>query len=194
MAFDGPIAARKCAWRGVDFRSSLELRWAVYFDSLGLKWEYEPFFFRSSDGRNYLPDFRIAELGVLVEVKPHSQSGADADRYAMAAKTAVAEYLCRVFVFVVGPPRPGVHHAAYWKHGERTYSFASVTGESVDAVACRRAQDYRAEDEEAERAQRKRAMVAEGEEAGRLSVADTRLHRLLDMTPEEIAADYERRS
>ena len=52
------------------FRSRLEARWAVYFDSLKQKWEYEPEGFILENGVKYLPDFFIPELDAYVEVKP----------------------------------------------------------------------------------------------------------------------------
>ncbi len=52
------------------FRSRLEARWAVYFDSLIQKWEYEPEGFILQNGVKYLPDFFIPELDTYVEVKP----------------------------------------------------------------------------------------------------------------------------
>jgi hypothetical protein len=52
------------------FRSRLEARWAVYFDSLGEKWEYEPEGFILENGVKYLPDFFIPKMDCYVEVKP----------------------------------------------------------------------------------------------------------------------------
>ena len=52
------------------FRSRLEARWAVYFDSLKEKWEYEPEGFIPENGVKYLPDFYIPSLDSYVEVKP----------------------------------------------------------------------------------------------------------------------------
>jgi len=46
-------------YHGYRFRSRLEARWAVFFDSLGVKYEYEPEGFRLPDGSMYLPDFRV---------------------------------------------------------------------------------------------------------------------------------------
>lgn len=56
---------------GVLFRSRLEARWAIFFDTLGLKWEYETQGF-VSEGQRYLPDFAVfAALGTLwAEIKP----------------------------------------------------------------------------------------------------------------------------
>lgn len=49
-------------YKGYRFRSRLEARWAVFFDALGLKWEYEPEGFELPSGR-YLPDFRVLYPG-----------------------------------------------------------------------------------------------------------------------------------
>lgn len=49
-------------YKGYRFRSRLEARWAVFFDTLGLKWEYEPEGFELPSGR-YLPDFHLAQQG-----------------------------------------------------------------------------------------------------------------------------------
>ena len=46
-------------YNGYRFRSRLEARWAVFLDSLGVKYEYEPEGFRLPDGSMYLPDFRV---------------------------------------------------------------------------------------------------------------------------------------
>jgi hypothetical protein len=61
-------------YKGYRFRSRLEARWAVFFDALGLRWEYEPEGFELPSGR-YLPDFYLPDHRVWVEVKaaaPHS--------------------------------------------------------------------------------------------------------------------------
>ena len=46
-------------YHGYRFRSRLEARWAVFFGSLGVKYEYEPEGFKLPDGSMYLPDFRV---------------------------------------------------------------------------------------------------------------------------------------
>ena len=46
-------------YKGYRFRSRLEARWAVFFDSLGVKYEYDPEGFKLPDGSVYLPDFRV---------------------------------------------------------------------------------------------------------------------------------------
>ena len=53
------IKAIQTVYKGYKFRSRLEARWAVFFDSCGYDWEYEPEGFDLGDGVYYLPDFRI---------------------------------------------------------------------------------------------------------------------------------------
>ena len=51
------------------FRSKLEAQWAVFFDTLGIKWYYEPEGYRLSDGTMYLPDFYLPQMDTFFEVK-----------------------------------------------------------------------------------------------------------------------------
>lgn len=46
-------------YNGYRFRSRLEARWAVFFDALGVEYEYEPEGFKLPSGKTYLPDFRV---------------------------------------------------------------------------------------------------------------------------------------
>jgi hypothetical protein len=63
------IKAITTHYKGYKFRSRLEARWAVYFDSLGIKWEYELEGFEFKDGTKYLPDFWLPEIKMFAEVK-----------------------------------------------------------------------------------------------------------------------------
>lgn len=59
-------------YKGYRFRSRLEARWAVFFDALGLTWEYEPEGFETDAGW-YLPDFRVLTPQgepIWYEIKP----------------------------------------------------------------------------------------------------------------------------
>lgn len=57
-------------YNGYRFRSRLEARWAVFFDSLGFKWQYEVEGFELPSGAKYLPDFYFPNSGIFGEVKP----------------------------------------------------------------------------------------------------------------------------
>jgi hypothetical protein len=63
------IKAIETSYAGHLFRSRLEARWAVFFDTLGVKWEYEAQGFELPSGATYLPDFRLPDLKMWVEVK-----------------------------------------------------------------------------------------------------------------------------
>ncbi len=57
-------------YRGHRFRSRLEARWAVAFDRLSIRWEYEPEGYLVGGKRTpYLPDFWLPGERVWVEVK-----------------------------------------------------------------------------------------------------------------------------
>lgn len=66
------IKAIETSYKGYRFRSRLEARWAVFFDAIGVDWEYEPqgFEFPGEAGlvERYLPDFKITG-NLFVEVK-----------------------------------------------------------------------------------------------------------------------------
>ena len=57
------IKAIETEYKGYRFRSRLEARWAVFFDSLGVRYEYEPEGFDLGNGDLYLPDFRVKCCG-----------------------------------------------------------------------------------------------------------------------------------
>lgn len=54
---------------GVQFRSRLEAKWALFFDKVGWPWAYEPF-----DLNGYIPDFILGK-DLLVEIKPVLNDG-----------------------------------------------------------------------------------------------------------------------
>lgn len=66
------VKAIETKYKGYRFRSRLEARWAVFFDALGVRWEYEPEGFELPSGW-YLPDFLLTyadSYKVWAEVKP----------------------------------------------------------------------------------------------------------------------------
>ena len=72
------VNAIETEYNGYRFRSRLEARWAVFFDSLGIKYRYEVEGF-NLHGVYYLPDFWLPHIvpeladdgwGLWVEIKP----------------------------------------------------------------------------------------------------------------------------
>ena len=64
-------------YNGYKFRSRLEARWAVFFDAVGIKYEYEPegYEVKSMNGKTYryLPDFYLPKFDLYVEIKPNME-------------------------------------------------------------------------------------------------------------------------
>lgn len=82
-------------YKGYRFRSRLEARWAVFFQTAGIPWEYEPEGIDLDADGGYLPDFliRVEFIGVMgehiyrdlwndtfIEVKPYALVPKQADR------------------------------------------------------------------------------------------------------------------
>jgi len=57
------IQAIETEYKGYHFRSRLEARWAVFFDTLGIQWKYESEGYETSYGDRYLPDFVLTGYG-----------------------------------------------------------------------------------------------------------------------------------
>lgn len=63
------MKAIETRYNGHRFRSRTEARWAVLFDHLGVKYEYEPEGYVLEDGTRYLPDFWMPAEDCFFEVK-----------------------------------------------------------------------------------------------------------------------------
>lgn len=87
-------------YKGYKFRSRLEARWAVFFDTAKIKWEYEVQGF-VVDADLYLPDFYLPEFHCYFEVK-------GSDEYDMELLQRFAREIGRRVVVAQGPiPDPG---------------------------------------------------------------------------------------
>lgn len=65
------LKAIQTSYAGCRFRSRLEARWAVFFDTLGVEWVHEPQGYTAGE-HNYLPDFWLPNTlgGCHAEVRP----------------------------------------------------------------------------------------------------------------------------
>ncbi len=100
--------AIETAYAGCRFRSRLEARWAVFFDGIGAKWDYEPEGYELPSGR-YLPDFRLQGVECWVEIKP---VGPDAREMRFAEELAVStDRAIAIFVGTPGKPSGWVYCA-----------------------------------------------------------------------------------
>ena len=76
------------------YRSRLEARWAVYFETLKIKFDYEFEGFTTTN-HNYLPDFYFPKFGFHGEVKRECFGDEDVERWTEFAR----ESKCPLVVF-----------------------------------------------------------------------------------------------
>ena len=68
------MKAKITEYRGVFFRSRLEVKWCKFFEVLGVRFEYEPKATKTTLG-GYIPDFYFRSLKTWVEIKGVSPTG-----------------------------------------------------------------------------------------------------------------------
>jgi len=125
----GTMKAIETRYAGCRFRSRLEARWAVFFDHLGIEWQYEPEGFEYSTGcptQRYLPDFYLPGPDMWAEVKGSAkQLVEDGARIGWAIdyhNTPIADSGGLMLLGPIPRPhldRPGVHYhcCLYWHKG-----------------------------------------------------------------------------
>lgn len=95
------LKAIETQYKGYRFRSRLEARWAVFFDSLGLIWTYEQEGY-NLDGVWYLPDFYLSSHEIYVEIKPEGMSPFELSKCELLANSSGKAVLA-----IQGNPWPG---------------------------------------------------------------------------------------
>lgn len=102
-------------YNGHKFRSRLEARWAVFFDAVGIKYQYEPDGFEY-DGDKYLPDFYLPDFEMYVEVKPD-----DPNRYGEIERAAKVCCLATgKFLLLLGE-NPNITDCGWWMYNAFYY-------------------------------------------------------------------------
>lgn len=92
------INAINTVYKGYRFRSRLEARWAVFFDALGVKYEYEQEGY-NLNGIYYLPDFWLPyprelnftgyeDAGEFVEIKKNKVEGEEIKKAQLLAQNS----------------------------------------------------------------------------------------------------------
>lgn len=126
------IQAIETSYAGCRFRSRLEARWAVFFNHLGIRWEYESQGYELPDGTRYLPDFHLPVGDLFVEVKGNSAAlTKDGDRlrkFAAASGTHLI-VLGEVPVCTETSGVPG--HSTIVSVQDRTHDVVSIVVDTV---------------------------------------------------------------
>lgn len=112
------------AYAGCRFRSRLEARWAVFFDAVGVAWQYEPEGYDLGGAGWYLPDFRVTTLDgrtVWVEVRPIPATAPQIENHLdrrELIKLRTFALLADHRLYVVGEfPAPGQVELLHWTWG-----------------------------------------------------------------------------
>ena len=93
------IKAIETSYNGYRFRSRLEARWAVFFDTLGIEYLYESEGYVLDNGTHYLPDFHLPMLDTIAEVK-----GQTPNRNEERKLEDLALSLDKIPLFLIGTP------------------------------------------------------------------------------------------
>lgn len=108
------IPAIETTYNGYRFRSRREARWAIFFDCLGMRYEYEPQGY-VVDGKPYLPDFLVypgTKQAMWFEVKGQFPARDEIAKAAGLAKgTGIRTYL---YFGPVEQPGPGLSRITTW--------------------------------------------------------------------------------
>jgi hypothetical protein len=107
------IRALSTTYASVRFRSRAEARWALFFDAVGLKWQYEFEGFELRSGC-YLVDFWLPDVNLYVEVKGREPTDVERARCADLAQATEADVL-----IAVGNPEERFQLLWFDRAGER---------------------------------------------------------------------------
>lgn len=110
-------------YHGFKFRSRLEARWAVFFDTLGIKYHYEQEGY-SLEGTPYLPDFYLPKQDYFIEIKGQEPTKEEKEK-ARLLSLYTGKPVFLFFGNIAFPDEPG---SAYAYHPPALYT-RSDTGE-----------------------------------------------------------------
>lgn len=107
--------------KGIRFRSRMEARWAVFMDTLGIPYDYEPEGFELG-GLRYLPDFYLPNQDAYLEIKNPNAEPVDFEKI----KRLVLATKKTVFVLSSNPEVPS------WDSNQRVGAFMNCYMDGVD--------------------------------------------------------------
>lgn len=109
------INAIETAYKKDKFRSRLEARWAVFFNALGIEYQYEEEGFEFETGAfgkiRYLPDFYIPSWDKYIEIKPKHKKLTEAE---FTKCGGFAQKNEKTLLLIVGDPWPSDYTIISW--------------------------------------------------------------------------------
>lgn len=109
----GELKAIETRYKGYRFRSRLEARWAVFFDTLGVVWDYEREGFDLGEHGYYLPDFWLPRYETWWEVKPDRCGAESMAKIIALHETSVQSVIVSFGKPVDGQPFHGTRFGGY---------------------------------------------------------------------------------
>lgn len=98
------MQAIQTEYNGYKFRSRLEARWAVFFDMLKVRYQYEPEGYVLEDGKKYLPDFYLNDFDTYVEIKSDPMMLTDYDKLKINGFAELAKRVSKGYVLLFDVP------------------------------------------------------------------------------------------
>lgn len=104
-------------YNGYKFRSRLEARWAVFFDMLKVRYQYEPEGYVLNDGTKYLPDFYLLDFNTYIEIKPELEIDAHAETKYRNFGLSLEQSLPRKYFCLLSDiPLFDIAYDKWWQH------------------------------------------------------------------------------
>ncbi len=102
LIYTSPTYSKETFYDGIIFRSKLEAKWAYIFNFLKIEYKYEPTLFRFENRVWYLPDFRLPQLDLWIEVK-----GKNPTRYELKKIISLSNAISEPIYIFIGTPQTG---------------------------------------------------------------------------------------
>jgi len=123
------IKAIETFYNGYRFRSRLEARWAVFFDALGVEYQYEAEGYDLGEAGYYLPDFYLPKFNAFIEIK--GQVPDDSSDEILKIRTLGEKKECTAVLLVDLPaPTPISPYTNF------TGFHVAITPDHEDAINC----------------------------------------------------------
>lgn len=117
------LRAIETTFQGYRFRSRIEARWAVFYTSLGVHFDYEPEGYVLEGAGPYLPDFWLPEINCWVEIKGLFPNAQEIEK--TCALSAATERSALIFHGQIEPGMRGGYAHPSGQFFAHTYVWAS---------------------------------------------------------------------